>query len=242
MTSTTITQTPTTTTTSPFDGMGAGSGWPFPPPPPGRLARLSAIGAGAFFTAAALTGFVTEGYSPRREAISALAAADAPHAWLMILGFLAGGAGLVLAAADLWRRLPSLAARVGAVLVGAGGGSIVAAGVFRLDCSDRVATCRDFGEATGASSSYWAHQAVSMLAFLTLIAGAFFIARALRRSGRRGLGTAVRTAAALALVLLALLVVEPGFVTGSWGAFQRVFILVVLGWPAVTVSQLRARR
>src|SRR4051794_41846477 len=116
--------TPTTSPPSPFDGMGDRSGWPFPPRSPGRLARAAAVGAGTFFAAAALLGFVTPGYDPRREAISALAAADAPHAWLMIIGFLAGGTGLVLAGVDLWRRLPGLAAKAGGGPRGGGGGPL----------------------------------------------------------------------------------------------------------------------
>jgi hypothetical membrane protein len=205
------------------------------------LARYAAGGAGAFFAAAAITGFATDGYSPRREAISALAAADAPHAWLMILGFLAGGVGLVLAGADLWRRLPGRAAHVAGVLVAAGGGLIVTAGLAREDCSDRLATCRDFDDATGASTSYWVHQDVSLIAFVLLISAGFLTARALRRNGERRFGIGVRTASAVALVLVAVLVVEPAFVTDSWGAIQRVFVLIVLGWPAATALLLRPR-
>jgi len=193
--------------------------------------RIVAVaGVGGFALAVLVTGLITPGYGVRREAISALAALDSPHAWLMILGFTVGAVGLVAAGLALW-RVPTRSARLGAAMVIVAGGLIAVAGFAREDCSDQLVTCKDFGEAVHASGSYWLHGYVSLLAFLLLIVSSFLVARGLRRTGRRSLGTTGRVVGVACLVGLVLLVVTPTFVADNYGLVQRLFVAVLFGWP-----------
>src|SRR5215471_16496257 len=61
-----------------------------------RMLGWCAVAGPVLFTAAWLVaGSVQAVYSPRREDISALAALDAQHAWIMIAGIVVLGLGLV---------------------------------------------------------------------------------------------------------------------------------------------------
>ena len=62
------------------------------------------VGPVAFATAWVGTGAATPGYSPVRDAISRLAATDAPHRGWMTAGFLAYGAGVTAFAVGDLRR------------------------------------------------------------------------------------------------------------------------------------------
>ena len=67
------------------------------PIPTHVLSRIAVAGIGCFAVSVAVAGLVTPDYDLRHEAISALAALDSPHAWVMILGFVAAAVGLVAA-------------------------------------------------------------------------------------------------------------------------------------------------
>jgi hypothetical membrane protein len=219
------------------------------PTRPGRADRRGSVpratwfavaGVGWFFVAAFVTGALTSGYDVRREAISGLSAQDSPHAWLMVTGFLLGGPGLVAAALVLGERVPQRAGRVAAALVATSGVLIAVAGIARQDCSDQLPSCRDFGEALEASSSYWVHQYASLLAFLLLIASSFVLARGLRRDGRRRLAVTSRLVGLASLAVLVLLVVSPAFVVDGYGVVQRIFVAGLFGWP-LTAGYLVSR-
>jgi hypothetical protein len=60
-----------------------------------RLGRLALAGPIAFTAAWLLGGLVQGEYRLRQEDISALAALDAHHAWIMITGFVLLGAGTI---------------------------------------------------------------------------------------------------------------------------------------------------
>ncbi len=202
---------------------------------------LALGGVGGFFAAGLLTGLVTPGYDERREAMSALAALDSPHAWLMMAGFGLGAVGLLAGAFVLWQVVPQRAGRVAAVLVAASGALIALAGAARQDCSDQLPSCRDFGDAVEASGSYWVHQYASLLAFLLLIVSFFVVARGLRRSGRARLASLSRLAGAASFTGIVLLVVEPPFVGDNYGLVQRLVLLGMFAWP-VAVGVLASRR
>ena len=156
------------------------------------LKAAAVVGVGGFAVAAVVTGLATPGYDPRREAISGLAALDSPHAWIMILGFLLGAVGLLSAGLVLWKHVPTRAARVGSGLVVISAALIAVAGLARQDCSDQLATCKDFGDAVNASDSYWVHQQASLLGFLLLIISFFLLASGLRRNNRPRLAAVSR--------------------------------------------------
>src|SRR5215212_9035161 len=109
-----------------------------------RAAIVGAAGLAGFFAAAVTTAAITPGYNWIRDAISALAATDSPHAWLMIAGFLAAAAGLAGTGVALWRRFGAhRSGRVAAVLVLLGVPLAVAAGLARQDCSEALTDCVD---------------------------------------------------------------------------------------------------
>ncbi len=185
--------------------------------------RIAVAGVGGF--AVAVAGHRTRSRpvtTVRREAISALAALDSPHAWVMILGFVAAAVGLVCRRSRPSPAGPDAGRPASAPgIVVAAGCSSASPGFAREDCSDQLATCKDFGEAVHASGSYWLHNYASLLAFVLLIV-AFFL-----------LGRTSRFVGVACLVGLALLVVTPAFVADSYGLVQRVFVAVLFGWPVL---------
>jgi len=232
----------TTTTTSPTSSGSAPRPAERAPRPAARLTEAGATGVGAFFVAALLTGFGTPGYSTLTEAVSALAAKDALWAPIMIGGFLLLAAGLAATGLALWRLLPVRAGRAGAVLVLVVSALMATAGLARQDCSDQRASCIDHGEAVGASTSYWVHQYASLLGFVLLVVALFLLARGIRRTGTLPqLVRPARLVAWLSLLLTVLVVVSPPPVQAAYGLVQRVFLLVLLGWP-VAVALLHQRR
>jgi len=195
------------------------------------LKSAAVVGVGGFAVAGVVTGLVTAGYDPRREAVSGLAALDSPHAWIMILGFLFGSVGLLSAGLVLGKHVPTRAARVGSGLVVMSAALIAVAGLARQDCSDQLVTCKDFGDAVNASASYWVHEQASLLGFVMLIISFFLLASGLRRTNRLGLATVSRIVGGACVAGTALLVVTPPFVVDNYGIVQRLFIAVLFGWP-----------
>ncbi|WP_426564341.1 DUF998 domain-containing protein [Angustibacter sp. McL0619] len=209
--------------------------------PTSALAVTAVLGLGGFAVAVAVTGMITPRYDARREAISGLAALDSPYAWIMILGFLSGATALVCAALLLWTRVPARAGRLAAGLVGISGLLMAVAGLARQDCSDQLATCKDFGDAVNASGSYWIHEYASLVGFLLLIISFFLLARGLSRTSRLGLAVASRIIGTLCLAGTALLVVTPPSVVDNYGIVQRLLVALLFGWP-VAAGVLAAHR
>lgn len=205
-------------------------------------ARLGAAGVGAFFLASVVAGGLDRGYSPVRETISALSATDVRTGWIMIAGFMASAAGLAFTGIALWRRFQEgRAGRTAAVLLVLSGGLAVVAGLARQDCSERLPSCVDYGEARHASTHFWTHQYVSMVMFLLLTIALFTLARALRRShGLAHLAVPTRLVGAYTVLSVVALVIEPPFLTPYAGLVQRAFIAAVFLWT-VAVATLRSR-
>src|SRR5690349_5605358 len=102
-----------------------------------RLRALAwfAIAAQACFVVSwIVAGAMEPGYSPGRSTISALAAQDATHPWIVMAGLVAFGLGtLALAVA--------LPARVTAVLFALAGAGFVVAAFARLPCDPAFGGC-----------------------------------------------------------------------------------------------------
>ena len=75
------------------------------------------MGPTAFTLAWIVAAAAQDEYSPRRGYISELAALDAKHAWIMIMGFLLLGAGMVALAVGLADAVTGRAATVGSILL-----------------------------------------------------------------------------------------------------------------------------
>lgn len=196
------------------------------------LGRLAVAGPIVFTMAWLVGGAVQDQYSVWREDISALAALDAQHAWVMILGFLLLGVGTVALGAGLGTTLRGRAGAVGPILVLIAGVGIGVAGLSRTDCSSQLRSCTARADAGHVSWHHTLHDLVSLLVFLALIAGPLVLARALRSderwSGLRGYSVVTGL---VGLVLLILFVSRAG---DPWnGLVQRVFVSVLFLWIAV---------
>jgi hypothetical membrane protein len=205
-----------------------------------RVAGAFAVAGPVVFTVAWLVAWpVQDTYSPRREDISALAALDAQQAWLMIIGFLVLGLGVVLLGLGFWRAVEGgKAARVGAVLVLLAGLGILVAGLARNDCSSELAACKVRIDAGDISWHHGLHDAVSGLVFLAFVVAQLVFGRAFRRDPSwRDLRAFSISSGVLTLALLVL------FGTGAiedWnGLIQRFFLVVPFVWSIVLGVRLR---
>jgi len=81
------------------------------------LGRVAVAGPIAFTIAWLIGGLVQDEYSFWQEDISALAALDAKHAWIMITGFVLLGVGTMALAAGLASTLKYPSAVIGSVLL-----------------------------------------------------------------------------------------------------------------------------
>jgi len=201
------------------------------------LGRLAIAGPIGFTLAWLVGGLVQDEYSVRQEDISALAALDAQHAWIMIAGFLLLGAGTVALAAGLASTLNYPSARVGSVLLIVAGIGIAVAGLARNDCSSELLACAVRVDAGEVSWHHKVHDTVSLVVFLALIAAPLVDARAFGRDNSwRVLRTYSIVTGLFGFVLLVLYVVEAG---GPWnGIMQRVFVSVLFVWIAVAGFRL----
>jgi hypothetical membrane protein len=201
-------------------------------------ARLGAAGFAAFFLASLAAAAFKPGYSHLREAVSALAATDSPGAPVMITGFMLTAAGMIATGVGLRRRLRgSRSGRIAAGLVLVSGVLMVPAGLARQDCSERLPSCVDHGEAPLATTHFWVHQYVSLTLFLLLTISLFVMARGLRHSGGWAhLARWSQVAGFLCLLGIAELMVDPPALDPYAGLVQRLFVVVLFGWPILAAA------
>ena len=215
-----------------------------PPPDPSiarawpLTARIGAAGIAAFYLASLAAGAVKPGYSHLREAVSALAATDSPGAGVMIAGFLVSAVGMVATGLGIRRRLRTgVAGPVAAGIVLLSGPLMAVAGLARQDCSERLPSCLDHGEAPLATTHFWVHQYVSLALFLLLTIALFVMARGLRRSGGWAhLARWSKVAGLICVLGIAELIVDPPALDPYVGLIQRLFVLLLFGWPLVVAA------
>ena len=205
------------------------------------LGRLAVAGPIAFTLAWLIGGLVQDEYSFRREDISALAALDAQHAWIMITGFVLLGLGTVALAAGLVSTLRYPSAVIGSVLLMIGGTGLVVAGLARNDCSSELPACAARADAGEVSWHHQVHDNVSLILFLALIAAPLVLARAFGRDDRwRPLRTYSIVTGVLGFALLVGYIVVSA---GTWnGLAQRTFVSVLFLWIAVVGFRLAGLR
>jgi hypothetical membrane protein len=207
-------------------------GWP-------ATARLAAGGLAGFAQASVAAGLADPGYDPVREGISALAATNSPSAYVMIAGFLMLAGGTIAAGVGIWSRLRvGIAGRVGAALVVLAGVGMVVAAFARQDCSDFIGACAAAEQAGTLSDHHVLHQLVSLLVFTLLAVAAFVLARGLRRSGAWAHLAMPSTLVGVAGIVFTAVLVAVGFGEAA-GLVQRLWVLVVFGWPAVLAAAAR---
>jgi hypothetical membrane protein len=178
------------------------------------------------------------GYSSAREAMSALGAKNAEHPMSFTVGVIALGLGAVCMAVTFGGRLSGKAARATTVLLVLVALAMGTAGLAREDCSPDLAACAALEEAGAVSTSHTTHELVSMLGFVCVVAAAFTLARALRRSGRAAnLAGRTKAVGSALVAMLVLLVANP--VPAVGGILQRVWVALAFGWlgyVSVTVA------
>ena len=148
---------------------------------------LAKVSVGAAFTTAAaivIAGLVDPGYSARSEAISALASVESKSASIMIFGFVTMALTALSAGTALFLVLKGKAARTGSVLVMIAGVLTLVAGFARQSCSTLQQACLDRESAGTVSGAHVTHNLVSLLLFVLLVAGGFFLSR--RSEAQRG--------------------------------------------------------
>jgi hypothetical membrane protein len=201
---------------------------------------LAACGilAPAVFGGAAIAGASAQGaYDSRREDLSALAALDARHGWIMMAGMIALGALIACLALAVGGGRPWTL--VAAPLLTAGIAT-AAAGQLRIDCSERAdASCEARSAAGQLSWHDHAHNAMAALIVLAFALAPLAAAAHLRRArdGRRL--AIVSLAVSAAIAILAVLYFSETL--PAWGGVvQRVIAAIALAWAAaVGVRVLR---
>jgi Protein of unknown function (DUF998) len=177
------------------------------------------------------------GYSSASEDLSALAALDARRAWIMVAGMVALGVLVVATALALLlhhdRRLRPAALPLLVAGLAAG-----AAGVLRIDCSERASAACAARSNAGLLS--WHDEAHNLMAALLVVAFALAPLLAAHRlrgaDGARRLAWGSGAAAAAIAVLAAVYFSE---LAGSWsGLVQRALAGVALAWVAAAALRL----
>jgi len=201
------------------------------------LGRLAMLGPIAFTAAWLIAGLADDEYSVRQEDISALAALDAQHPWIMITGFLLLALGSIALAGGLASKIASWSGRIGSLLLLLAGLGLAVAGLARNDCSSELEACADRVEAGTVSWHHLLHDNVSLLIFLALVAAPLVLARAFHRADEwRDLRM---YSIVTGLITFALLVLYVTGVGGSEnGLVQRVFVSVPFLWIGVLGHRL----
>jgi hypothetical membrane protein len=198
-----------------------------------------AVAGPVLFTAAwLLAGLVQNDYGPRREDISALAALDAQHAWIMIAGIVALGLSLVALGLGLVGAIEDgRSATVGVILLVLAGVMFVVAGIARDDCSSELQACKKRVNAGDVSWHHQVHDNVGIAVFLALVLAPLVLARAFRRDSRwRDLR---RYSLVTGAVTFALLLVFGGDSFSGWnGLAERILVTIPLVWIAVLGTRL----
>jgi hypothetical membrane protein len=204
-----------------------------------RVLGWCAVAGPVLFTAAWLVaGSVQDVYSPRREDISALAALDAQHAWIMIAGIVALGLSLMALGLGIVGAIEDgRGATVGAILLVVSGLAFVVAGFARDDCSSELRACKERVKAGNVSWHHQVHDNVGIAVFLVLVLAPLLLARAFRRDNRwRDLRRYSLVTGALTLV--SLLIFGGDSFAGWNGLAERVLIAIPLVWVAILGTRL----
>ena len=198
-----------------------------------RVLGGCAVAGPVLFTVAWLVAWsVQDVYSARREDISALAALDAQHAWIMIAGIIALGLGLVALGLGLVGMIhDGRSATIGPILLVLAGLSFTGAGLARNDCSSELQACKERVTSGNVSWHHSVHDVLGAAVFVVLAVAPLVLARAFRADSRWSrLRRYSLVTGALTFALLLVFGVE--LINGWNGLVQRVLILVPLVWLA----------
>ncbi|MCU1595592.1 MAG: hypothetical protein JWO12_2984 [Frankiales bacterium] len=192
-----------------------------------------ALAVGSFVAARAQPA-----YNARQEDLSALAASDAHHPWIMVASILLFAAGV---AAVTWTFTSSVAASVpaqfGAVFLGLLGALSAAAALLRNDCSTELPSCTD---RSSFSWHHYGHDIAGVLVMLLLVAVPLVVAEAFHADPRwHALVWPSRVAGWLATTGLLLYLLTDSSLTHDQGLLQRASMLPAALWLMLVAWALR---
>lgn len=154
------------------------------PAPSRRLARALAwfalAGQVVFIASWIVAGALDPGYSHLEQGVSALAATDAEHPWIVAAGLVVMGLSLAALGPALTPVLPSRPptyAAAGSFLVA--GIGVALAGLLPIDCSFAEESCRRLSDAGALSWQHYAHLWLGLVIQVALIASSLALACAL---------------------------------------------------------------
>ena len=201
-------------------------------------ARLAALAiSGPLFAVVSLTQAVTrDGFSLTRHPLSMLSTGSL--GWLQVTTFLVTGALILTGAGGLARALRGQPGGTWAPrLLAVTGAGLLAAGPLRLDPADGFPAGTPLGQPDSYSWHAYAHNAVSSIAFLALIAACFVLGRSFSRTGDRLSAVLSRVVGAVFTVGNAWAISggRAGALTVAIGALSAML------WVSLTAFRLRHR-
>jgi hypothetical protein len=155
----------------------------------------------------------------------------------MIFGFVTMALTALSAGTALLLVLKGKAARTGSVLVMIGGALTLVAGFARQSCSTLQQACLDRESAGTVSGAHVTHNLISLVLFVLLVAGGFFLSTGLKRNAAyRHLSRGARVAAFATLGFMV------WFGSGAYGTnggvVESAFILLAFGTPAYLANRV----
>jgi hypothetical membrane protein len=197
-----------------------------------KAGAIAGIAGPVAFTGAWVVASLLQAGHPAAEVqISGLAAPDARDPWIMIAGFAALG-GCSIAFGSALRRALSGPRRAGPApaLIQAAGVLTIAAGLLRRD---RMLLTASVSESWHAQ----AHDLVSALVYLALVAAPLLLARRFRGDPRRNALALPLAASGVATAAVLATFASEGF--GSWdGVLQRIGVTVPLAAVCAVAATL----
>jgi Protein of unknown function (DUF998) len=183
------------------------------------------------FTVAWVAGTLAQdGYSARREDVSALAARTADAPWIVIAGLVVTGALVVAFAPALHVAVGrGRGSRLGPALVALAGIGIAGLGLLRNDCSTLTPACEARVDAGDVSWQHMTHDVLSVPTLALAVITPVVLARRFRADPLWASFAPWSLAAAAALAILLLLGgIEA--IPGWDGLLQRAAVSVALVW------------
>jgi hypothetical membrane protein len=198
-----------------------------------RLLGAGVVAGPIFVCTAAIQVLTRDGFDLRRHPLSMLALGE--HGWIQVINFILAGMLSLIFAAGVARRLPDgLGSTWAPRLFALYGAGLVIGGIFKADPALGFPAGAPEGYPEQLSVHGTIHAFAPPLAFLSIIAACFVIARRFAAEGMRRAAVLTRILAVSCFVLS---------VPVGPGASVRLFVAVALafGWMTAYAVYLRRR-